>query len=76
MSNILKYRIKDLRKEKKVTVISLATKCQVSEKTIRDWELISQNEEKSIPSDKLVIISISLNTPFIDLYTNAELLLA
>lgn len=74
MSYILKYRIKQLRKEKCIRVVTLATKCQVTEKTIRDWEMISKNDGKSIPSDMLMIISKCLDMSMEEMYTENELI--
>jgi DNA-binding XRE family transcriptional regulator len=71
---MLKYRIKGLRKEKGIRVVTLATKCQVTEKTIREWEIISKNEGKSIPSDMLLIIAKCFDLSMEEMYTENELI--
>lgn len=71
MGYILKYRIKDLRMVKGIRIVTLATKCQVTEKTIRDWEMIGKNEPKSIPSDMLLIISKCFDISMEEMYTES-----
>lgn len=73
MHNILKYNLKTLRQDQKTTCIQLATKCQITEVTYRTWENIPLDSEKSIPSDKLLLLSDLLGVAMIDLYTTEYL---
>lgn len=68
MSYILKYKIKEIRKEMGIRIVNLATKCQVTEKTMRDWENITSDDERSIPSDMLLKISQMLGMSMEELY--------
>ena len=68
MSYIFKYKIKEIRKEMGIRIVNLATKCQVTEKTMRDWENITSDDERSIPSDMLLKISQMLGMSMEELY--------
>lgn len=69
MRNILKYNLKSLRQAQQITCLSMATKCQVTEVTYRTWENLPIDSEKSIPSDKLMVLSNLLAVSMEDLYT-------
>lgn len=69
MSYILKYRLKELRKEKGIKMVTLLTLCQVTEMTIRRWEVIAINEDYSIPSDQLKKIADFFGLSMEDMYT-------
>lgn len=47
----------------------MATKCQVTEVTYRTWEALTLEDEKSIPSDKLLILADQYECQMEDLYT-------
>jgi transcriptional regulator with XRE-family HTH domain len=69
MCNILKYRLKQLREHSKKTFRELATKCQVTEMTYRNWENYTIDADASIPSDKLLILADQYDCQMEDLYT-------
>lgn len=72
MDNLLKYRIKALRKQNNIRVVSLATKCQVTEKTMRDWENLSVEDKKSIPSDTLRLIADQFGLQMEEMYSTSD----
>lgn len=69
MSNILKYRLLELKKNNGDTIRSLATKCQVTEMGMRKWLFMKADNLGSIPSDKLKILADHYGCQMEDLYT-------
>jgi len=76
MSNILKYRLLELKKNNKDTIRNLATKCQVTEMGMRKWIFMPINHQGSIPSDKLKILADHFGLTMEELYTESELITA
>lgn len=68
MSKSLKFRIKVLRRSYNISVDVLATKCQVTTRTIRKWENLQCNDSFDIPSDSLRIMSILFDCSMEDMY--------
>lgn len=76
MSNILKYRLLELKNNNGDTIRILATKCQVTEMCMRNWVFMPLNHEGSIPSDKLKILANHYGLKMEELYTHPELVTA
>jgi hypothetical protein len=76
MSNILKYRILELKKKNGDTIKSLATKCQVTEMGMRLWMYMPISNTGSIPSDKLKIIADHYGISMNEMYTQPDLITA
>lgn len=73
MDKMLKFRLKELRKVHKKSVRFIATKCQVTEKTVYDWEKLGKDDIKSIPIDHARTICKIYNLVAVDeLYTPYE----
>jgi transcriptional regulator with XRE-family HTH domain len=68
MSNALKYRLLELKTANKFTFKELATKCQVTERSIMNWCEITIDSYQSIPSDKLRILSEIFQITMEDMY--------
>lgn len=73
MSNILKYRLLELKKNNGDTIRNLATKCQVTEMGMRNWLFMKKSSTASIPSDKLKILADHYGISMEDMYTKEEL---
>ena len=67
MSNVLKYKLKELRLAQKKSARYMATKCQVTEVTYRNWELFQINDQRSPPMDAMIIASKELGVSLQDL---------
>ena len=76
MSNILKYRILELKNKNGDTIKSLATKCQVTEMGMRLWMYMPISHLGSIPSDKLKIIADHYGISMNEMYTQPDLITA
>lgn len=72
MSNILKYRLLELKKNNGDTIRNLATKCQVTEMGMRKWLFMPQKHPGSIPSDKLKILADHYGLCMEEMYTHEK----
>lgn len=70
MSKLMKYKILELKKDKGVTFIKLATICQVTERQMINWCKIEEDSFTSIPSDKLRLLSNFFGCTMEQLFTN------
>jgi transcriptional regulator with XRE-family HTH domain len=73
MSKVLKYNLKDRIKNKGLTAMDIATKCQIHPQSVYLWAKLTQNDPSSIPSDKLKILSKIFECSMDDLY-NTQIL--
>ena len=69
MSSMLKYRILILMQDKKINAMELASKCQVHVQSVYNWSKIDQNEDYSIPADKLRIMANVFGVQMEEMYT-------
>lgn len=69
MISMLKYRILDLMDQQKINAMDLATKCQVHVQSIYNWIKIDQNDDYSIPADKLRIMANVFGVQMEEMYT-------
>ena len=76
MSNILKYRLLELKNNNGDTIKTLATKCQVTEMGMRKWLFMPQSHGGSIPSDKLKILADHYGLRMEELYSHTEFITA
>lgn len=73
MSKHLKFRILELKKLHGVTFLSIATKCQVTERQVLNWANIPMNAGSSIPSDKLILLAEFFGVELMEMYTVKEI---
>ena len=66
---MLKYRILILMQDKKINAMELASKCQVHVQSVYNWSKIDQNEDYSIPADKLRIMANVFGVQMEEMYT-------
>lgn len=69
MSNKLKYRILVLMQDKKINAMDLASKCQVHVQSVYNWSKIDQNDDYSIPADKLRIMASVFGVQMEEMYS-------
>lgn len=69
MSNKLKYRILVLMQDKKINAMELASKCQVHVQSVYNWSKIDQNDDYSIPADKLRIMANVFGVQMEEMYS-------
>lgn len=73
MSKKLKYKIIALMKEKNLSAMDVATKCQVHVQSVYNWGNIEINDDSSIPADKLRLMAMLFDKSMEQMY-NYELI--
>jgi len=69
MSKLLKYKILQLKNEKGISMMDIATKCQVNLKTAYNWANIEKNSEQKMPADELKILAELFGVTMEDMFT-------
>lgn len=69
MNNTYKYRLYELKNANSMSVMDLATKCQVHIRTVYNWMYIRLGSKESIPADNLRKLAEIFGTTMEDMYT-------
>jgi len=69
MDKSYKYKLLQLIESGKISIKDIQTKCHVSNRTVYYWVNLKEDDQPSIPSDKLKIIAEMAQMSMDDLYT-------